>query len=123
VTREKGQWPSPIEPSNLRVHFATIYRLDTNQVEIMLKSSAKSLETTLTELQKAIDGNNGYREIARLGHSLKGVLLNMGELEWAELARRIEKSAGAEEQENYRDIVGGIRSGVEKFLDRSLLQK
>ena len=119
MTRENDQFPSPVEPSNLREHFATIYRLDANQVEIMLKSSAKSLEVTLADLQKAIDDNQGYREIERLGHSLKGVLLNMGELEWAEMARKIEKAAGAEEQENYRDIVCGIQSGVEKFLSEN----
>ncbi len=115
---EKGRWPLPIEPSNLREHFATLYRLDTDQVEIMLESSAKSLEATLTELQKAIDDNHGFREISRLGHSLKGLLLNMGESEWADLARHIEKSAAAEEQEDYRDIVYGIRSGVKEFLAR-----
>jgi HPt (histidine-containing phosphotransfer) domain-containing protein len=118
VTSGKDQWPSPIEPSNLRVHFATIYRLDAHQVEVMLESSAKSLKTTLAELQKAIDDNHESREISRLAHSLKGVLLNMGELEWADLARRIEKSTGAEGRENYQDIVCGIRSGAEKFLDR-----
>jgi len=84
----------------------------------MLESSAKSMEKTLTELQKAVENNHGCGEISRLGHSLKGVLLNMGELEWAELAKILEKSAEAEEPENYRDIVWGIRSGAEKFLDR-----
>jgi HPt (histidine-containing phosphotransfer) domain-containing protein len=118
VTSKKDQWPSPVEPSNLREHFTTTYRLNSDQVEVMLKSSALSLATTLAKLQKAIDENHGYGEISRLSHSLKGVLLNMGELEWAELARRIEKAAGAEEQEKYRDIVCGIRSGVENFLER-----
>ena len=113
---EKDRWPSPIEPSNLREHFATTYRLDIHQVEIMLKSSAQSLEATLTDLQKALDDNLGYQEISRLGHNLKGVLLNMGELEWADLARRIEKAAGAEDQENYRDIVCGIRRGAKIFF-------
>jgi HPt (histidine-containing phosphotransfer) domain-containing protein len=118
VTSKKDKWPLPVEPSNLREHFSTIYRLDASQVETMLKSSALSLAKTLANLQKAIDDDHGYGEISRLSHSLKGVLLNMGELEWAELARRIEKAAGAEEQENYQDIVCGIRNGVEKFLER-----
>lgn len=119
MTVKDNRWPSPVKPSNLREHFATTYRLDANQVEIMLDSSAKSLENTLDELQKAIDDELGYAEISRLGHSLKGVLLNMGELEWAELARFIEKSAGAGKNEKYSELVNGLRKGVESFLNRS----
>ena len=118
MTVKDNRWPSPVEPSNLREHFATAYRLDTNQIEIMLESSARSLENTLAALKKAIDDNHGYAEISRLGHSLKGVLLNMGESEWADLARLIEKSAGAEQQENYRELVDGLQKGVENFLNR-----
>lgn len=119
MTVKKDSWPYPVEPANLRKHFETVYRLDRNQVDLMLESSAKSLRITLGKLNNAIDNNQGYSEISRLGHSLKGLLLNMGEPEWAELARFIEKAAGAEQQEDYRGIVGGICRGVEQLLNGS----
>ena len=105
-----------MEPANLRNHFETIYQLDPSQVEIMLESSAKSLQATLTDLSKAIEGDNGLKEVSRLGHSLKGLLLNMGEREWADLARRIEQSAALGKQMDYMGIIKGIRQGSKKLL-------
>ncbi len=105
-----------MEPANLRVHFETTYRLDDSQVEVMLESSVKSLKATLSRLDAAIEGDHGLKEVSRLGHSLKGLLLNMGEREWADLARLIEQSAAVGEQRDYRDILRGIGQGAEKLL-------
>tara|TARA_Y100001933_G_scaffold74916_1_gene76237 strand:- start:329 stop:724 length:396 start_codon:yes stop_codon:yes gene_type:complete len=113
---KSDRWPAPMEPANLRVHFETTYRLDDSQVEVMLESSVKSLKATLSRLDAAIEGDHGLKEVSRLGHSLKGLLLNMGEREWADLARLIEQSAAVGEQRDYRDILRGIGQGAEKLL-------
>ena len=108
--------PAPIEIENLRSHFRNTYGLTEAQIEKMLVSSARSLSTTLDQLYNSLEKEENLADITHLGHNLKGVLLNMGELEWADIARRLEKSAAAGESENYREIARSIGKGAEYIL-------
>lgn len=119
MSLNREQCPSPMEIANLREHFATSYRFDDAQIDIMLESSLKSLKLTLGKLEEAVAEPPGHEEISRLAHSLKGLLLNMGEHEWAELARHIEKTAEELAQSEFEDIVGVIRYGSRKLLSKS----
>lgn len=108
--------PAPIKIENLRSHFRNTYGLTEEQIEKMLISSAKSLATTLGQLYDSLEQKENLAELTRLGHNLKGVLLNMGEQEWADIARRLEKSAAAGEPQNYREIAGSIGKGAEEII-------
>lgn len=108
--------PAPIKIENLRSHFRNTYGLTEEQIEKMLISSAKSLATTLSKLYDSLEKEEDLPELNRLGHSLKGLLLNMGEQEWAAIARHLEKSAAAGEPENYREIASSIGGGAEDIV-------
>ena len=98
-------------------HFKSTYRLDDDQIEVMIESTAKSMNAALAALYQALDGEHiNLGEVARLGHSIKGLLLNMGETRWAELAREMEKSAAQGGQQDFRTIVAKIHHGFRDVL-------
>jgi HPt (histidine-containing phosphotransfer) domain-containing protein len=97
-------------------HFKATYRLDDDQIKVMIDSSARSMNAALAALYQALDENRDLSEIARLGHSIKGLLLNMGETQWAELARELEKAAAQGKQLDFRAIVANIHQGFEDVL-------
>lgn len=111
--------PSKVSRNSVKNHFLEAYSLSGDQVEIMLKSSAASLKTFLSALEDAVAAGGSFTEIARLGHGLKGVLLNMGEEEWAEQARYLERSAAEGKTVDYATMVTAIRQGVEEILIES----
>jgi len=108
--------PPKVTVNNLRNHFKTVYRLADDQIDIMLESSAKSLNTSLSALYDAIGEGASLEEVSRLGHSIKGLLLNMGEQGWAELARELELSASGGADVDYKGLIDGIHKGVEDIL-------
>ncbi len=108
--------PARVSTDVLRKHFAASYNLKEEQIDLMLASSAKSLNKSLTALYEALDKRANLEELAKLGHNIKGVLLNMGEAEWAAIARKIEVSAAAGRSIDYRSMVEQIHQGVEDVL-------
>lgn len=115
---EETMFPSKVSEERLRNHFKTVYRLDDNQVDMMVKSSANSLSNSLTALYEVLDGETELQHISKLGHSIKGLLLNMGEQEWAEIARKLEVSASSGADIDYRSMVDCIQKGVEDLLQQ-----
>ena len=113
---KKDNLPAPIRIDNLRSHFHHAYGLSEEQVEVMVNRSAQSLAATLGQLNNTLAEDDNLPELTRLAHNLKGVLLNLGESEWAEFARRLEKSAAKGGVENHREIVANIRWGAEMVL-------
>jgi len=111
--------PSKVSRARVRSHFRDAYSLSGEQIEILLKSSARSLDTFLSALDDVVGNGEDLPQISRFGHGLKGVLLNMGEDGWAELARDIEYSAAEGEKKDYKKIVAAIRLGVEEILEVS----
>ncbi len=108
--------PPKVRTDILRDHFRSTYKLADDQIDIMLASSAKSLTSVFSALYAALDDNEGLDKIYRLAHSIKGLLLNMGETQWAELAREVELAASASEERDYRNMVKKIQYGVEDIL-------
>ncbi len=105
-----------VNKDRLKRHFQTTYRLDDDQIEVMIESTARSMNAVLAALYQALDENRSLDEVARLGHSIKGLLLNMGEKHWAELARELEKAASQGKQQDYRTIVETIHHGFKDVL-------
>lgn len=110
------QLPPKVRADVLRDHFRSTYKLADDQIDIMLASSAKSLTTSFSALFTALEKNEGHDQIFRLAHSIKGLLLNMGEAQWAELAREIELAASDSEVRDYLSMVKKIQYGVEDIL-------
>lgn len=111
------KYPLPINTQALKAHFADKYQFNEEQVELMLQSSRESLQAILVRAHHATDGEQlDFEEIARIGHSLKGLFLNLGEAEWAGVAREMEEGAKQKDIDNYLEMVEGIRQGVLEIL-------
>ena len=82
----------------------------------MLKSSSESLRKSLDDLYAVLDKDCNLEDLAKISHNIKGVLLNMGESEWAEIARTMETSAMTGKKIDYRSMVEHIHKGVEGVL-------
>ena len=104
-----------ISKEALTRYFKEVYKLGDEQIVIMLESSATSLNNSLSSLYKVIeDGDN--EETVRLAHSIKGLLLNMGQAEWSNVARELEQNAEKLGSEKSLELVKALHQGVEELL-------
>ena len=103
--------PLPLNLETLRQHFRNVYKLKDEQVEFMIKSASQSLQTALASAEQALAGDDFCAALVPVAHSLKGLFLNMGEGEWASLARAMEQAARAGEQHEYTVVVQKMRQG------------
>lgn len=103
---------SPVTIENLREHFRTTYKLNEEQIDLMIVSSARSLHAFLAtdEIQ---GGEELCTKIAAIAHSLKGLLLNMGQHEWASYAAEIENAASAGLDRDYKTMIQYLRLGLQ----------
>lgn len=108
--------PLPVNVESLKNHFKSAYMLTDAQIDLMVESSAESLKSTLLLLRKATENNNNFNDISVQSHRLKGVLLNMGENDWAEIVRQMEKSASRKEHKKYSSIVESLHIGMADIL-------
>ena len=75
--------------------------MEDEQVTGILKTLSSPLKETLRSVDEAC-GKEDLEEIAETAHSLKGVLLNLGLDELAELAKTIELSAASGNYTNHK---------------------
>lgn len=116
MDKQEKQLPPPIEIARLKEHFKKMYNLNEVQIGMMLVSSAQSLRTTLEGIEEYLQVEPNLAEIAKLSHSLKGLLLNMGEEEWADIARSLELSAAADRDEDYSGLLEQLKWGAKEML-------
>lgn len=109
-------FPPPVTICGLKMHFENTYQLGTEQVELMIDSSRKSLEKILGDARVVLQSEHACKELVNIGHSLKGLMLNMGEPEWAEVARDLERSARLGERRDYAALIAGLTEGVRTVL-------
>jgi HPt (histidine-containing phosphotransfer) domain-containing protein len=114
---ESGPAPLPASLERLRNHFRQVYKLNEDQVEFMLRSASQSLRTTFASAKQALASDDLCSALAPVAHCLKGLLLNLGEGEWAALARIIEKAAEAEQPYEYADVVNEMCEGLSVVAD------
>lgn len=110
--------PQKITKERLRKHFREVYKLADDQIDVMLKSSAHSLSSFFSRFQDTLKKEDNLEDISKIGHGLKGLLLNLGEKEWADLAREIELSAAEGKRKNYLHLIDIIYKGVEEIMDK-----
>lgn len=108
--------PAPLVVSTLREHFRQTYLLNETQVETMVLSSAKSLEHAFSCADEIFKGGDPAEQLVAFFHGLKGLLLNMGEAEWASYARAIENKLAVGEQFDYAMVIGIIEKGLVEIL-------
>ena len=96
----------------LRRHFREKYLLKQPQVDLMLQSSAQSLEQGLERLAASA----GCQELIGVYHGLKGLFLNMGEGAWADYVREIEGRLKNGEELDHLAIAEVLRQGVAEVL-------
>ncbi len=103
-----------VKVANLRQHFKETYRLADTQVDQMIESSGRSLRVTFEAAEDVLSGSGSdfFEKLGRHAHSMKGLLLNMGESEWAALAREIELAALQGREIDYRGKIEELRCGV-----------
>lgn len=107
---------SPVRVESLKNYFKSAYMLSDAQIDCMVESSAESLQSTLALLHRATERRYNFNEICVQSHRLKGVLLNMGENDWAEVARQMEKSASKKEHRKYFSIVERLHLAMVDIL-------
>jgi hypothetical protein len=103
---------SPVTIENLREHFRTTYRLNEEQVDLMVISSARSLQTAFLAFDEIKDKEELFTKIAAIAHSLKGLLLNMGQHDWASYAAEIENAANTGKDCDYKIMIDDLRLGL-----------
>lgn len=108
--------PTPLILDRLRDHFRRTYMLNETQVETMLVSSSKSLNQALASAHDILEGTEPEARFTLVFHSLKGLLLNMGEAEWAAYTKELEKKLTDGEQVDYAAAVEVLEKGVAVIL-------
>ena len=108
--------PAPLVISKLRNHFRQTYMLNEAQVETMLMSSSKSLEQALSSAEEILKEKEPAHGMVGFFHGLKGLLLNMGEAEWASYTKVVEDRLAVGERIDYARVLGVIEKGLADIL-------
>lgn len=90
--------------------------LNETQVETMLVSSSKSLKQALSSAHDILAGTQPEARFTLVFHGLKGLLLNMGEAEWAAYTKELEKRLKDGEQVDYAAAVETLEKGMAAIL-------
>ncbi len=115
--KEAGSANIPlVKIETLRRHFKKTYKLADDQIDLLLASSARSLQTTLAAAEEVLLQPDYYEKLAHHAHSMKGLLLNMGEDKWAARAREIEKYTLEKKELDYKRILKEISLGVREII-------
>lgn len=108
--------PAPLVLGKLRDHFRRAYLLNDDQVETMLVSSSRSLRHAIAGAHELLEGTEEKNVFSLLFHGLKGLLLNMGEAEWAAYTMELENRLMEGEQLDYRAAIKVIEEGLSQIL-------
>jgi len=112
---QRQQLPPKVSINSLRNHFRSTYKLAEDQIDMMLVASAKSLTANFAALHTALESGD-IEQLTRTAHSLKGLLLNMGENQWAELARELELETTNKSKQEHLSMVKNLQYGVEDIF-------
>jgi hypothetical protein len=107
---------SEVTLSQLRRHFRENFLLKEPQVELMLHSSAQSLQHGFERLAEVCAETSERQALIAVYHGLKGLFLNMGENEWAEYTRKIEEKLREGKELDHQSIATVLRRGMVEIL-------
>jgi len=98
--------------AEIRRHLKDMYSFNPSQIESLLSTSAASIHEGLEMLDQACLSNNKV-DITQAAHKLKGTLTNLGMTYPAELAKKMEFSAKANEKQAYGQWLTELRKYLE----------
>jgi hypothetical protein len=108
--------PSPVTIKSLREHFRITYNFNEEQIDLMVVSSARSIQAAFLAFDMILDGEDAREKVVVIAHGLKGLLLNMGQDEWAGYVREMESAASAGEGHDYKEVIQGLRLGLQEVI-------
>lgn len=108
--------PAPATLLNLRRHFKEVYGFNPSQTEIMLESSSTSLIQAFGNVSEALSKDNCEKQLGQFFHGLKGLLLNMGENEWAAYTQDVERDLNGDVPCDLHRIVKDMQVGLADIL-------
>lgn len=106
----------PVSIGKLRIHFREVYQFNESQVETMVQSSSKSLAFAMETIDEFLKNKESHEDLTLVFHNLKGVLLNMGEEEWADYFRTIEKKIKTDEHCDLDRVQQNMKKGLRDIL-------
>ncbi len=98
--------------SKLRTHFKTTYGLNDDQIEAMLESSSRSLNAVFDQFDTLFSEQEAFSTLVQPCHNLKGLLMNMGEMEWAKRVGELEKSVKECVEKDYQAEFTMVKIGL-----------
>ncbi len=99
-------------------HLRDAYLLSAEKIEEVLPRFLDTLLSHLDNLDHPLQTDN-LQQLGKAGHTLKGALLNLGLLDLADLAFRIEQQCGAEDTTaDYAVLVRQLQQEIRSFAVR-----
>ena len=92
-----------------------ILKLEDEQVAEMLEISVKTMEANISEVKTALN-NNDYQSLGKVGHTLKGSLLNLGLNDIARIAETIESNGKNNISADYNLLLSQLKEGLGDLL-------
>ncbi len=100
----------------VETHVCKQYQLPVEKVAVMLPAFLEVLKNHLNDLEKALDGDEP-EDIGRVGHTLKGALLNLGLPGIAEIAANIEREGKLGRKNfDFAEPVAQLREKLKEIL-------
>jgi HPt (histidine-containing phosphotransfer) domain-containing protein len=91
------------------------YKLEPEQIELLLQVSIKSLNESLAVTKQAWDSSD-LTEMRRAVHKTKGTLLGLGLMAESDLAKEIEDSLRSEKTMDYRLLLNNLQKRIHPLL-------
>ena len=98
--------------SKLRTHFKMTYGLNDDQIEAMLQSSSRSLNVVFDQFDTLFSEQESFSTLVQPCHNLKGLLMNMGEMEWAKYVGELEVSVKEGVEKDYQAELTTVKVGL-----------
>lgn len=116
--QEQKEQPA-VDPAHIRKFMLDKYKLPPENIDMLLKSMGNSLLSELDNAKEAI-AKQDMETLSRSGHTIKGVLLNAGLDNWADMAFRIQKGntrAGEDPFVYLEKLVTQLTEGLQPLID------
>ena len=102
---------------NIKAYLEEQFNLPAEQIEMLLPSFIATLGSHMQSLEDALEEKNPA-SIGKVGHTIKGAFLNLGLLDCASIALRIEERGKAGDHgANYQQLVEDLRLKINPVLD------
>jgi signal transduction histidine kinase/DNA-binding response OmpR family regulator len=100
--------------NRVREHLTLVYKLNAEQVELMITTSAKSLAEHLDRAQQGVKENN-FVMLREAAHAMKGNLLNLGLRDCSDIAATIEQSAQHDDSTSQQRRLANLQLAVSEL--------